>query len=774
MRLLIGTGGLLAIASATAWAATYDSLPAPAATPGTQQEYVLYLGISVNGNTPVGTVPVKVINDRYWISAAVLKQMWIPVPDGKTLVDVGEIAEVKVVYDQPGQMLKLTVPDNWLPEQHIGNSREQEYLQAISTPGLLFNYDSYSLASTGGERTTSTSTEFRLFGPAGVFSNNAVIRQNWSSRHDDSQQGYIRYDSLWKYSDPESLLSYQAGDVVSNALTWSSSVRVGGIRLSRNFAVRPDLITYPLLNLSGSAAVPSSVDLFINGYKASSTQINGGPYTLTNVPYISGAGEATIVTTDALGRQVSTSVPFYVSNTLLRQGLSDFDFTLGALRNNYGTKNADYGAGAVSAIYRYGLTNWLTVSTHTEDRQGLTNGGIGSDITIGTIGTLSLSASASQGDKQGNQYSAGYSYYGNIWGINYQHIQRSENFANLSSYRSTTTLSRQSDQATLSLSPWGKVLGAFSLGYFDIQAQDNSRTRLMNFSWSRSLWRNSSFNLSINRDLQADTYSSMMQITIPFDSFGSLQLSSQRASSGEWGQNVAYNRSAPAEGGFGWNLAHSISGERYSQADLTWVNDVSTLSGGYYGSQHDNQGWFEAAGSVVMMDSSLFFARRISDSFIVVSTAGYPDVAVNYENRKVGTTDDSGHLLIPWAAAWYPGKVTLDTLPLPTDVEAKVVEKRIAVREASGALVDFPVTRVRSASITLVDKTGHPLPLGTAVEELTSQQSGVVGYDGLVWFTHLNQQNQLVIHTANGECRALFTLPESTPVPQRIGPLSCG
>lgn len=107
MRLLIGTGGLLAIASATAWAATYDSLPAPAATPGTQQEYVLYLGISVNGNTPVGTVPVKVINDRYWISAAVLKQMWIPVPDGKTLVDVGGIAEVKVVYDQPGQMLKL-------------------------------------------------------------------------------------------------------------------------------------------------------------------------------------------------------------------------------------------------------------------------------------------------------------------------------------------------------------------------------------------------------------------------------------------------------------------------------------------------------------------------------------------------------------------------------------------------------------------------------------------------------------------------------------------
>lgn len=44
---------------------------------------MLYLGISVNGNTPVGTVPVKVINDRYWISAAVLKQMWILFPTAK-------------------------------------------------------------------------------------------------------------------------------------------------------------------------------------------------------------------------------------------------------------------------------------------------------------------------------------------------------------------------------------------------------------------------------------------------------------------------------------------------------------------------------------------------------------------------------------------------------------------------------------------------------------------------------------------------------------------
>lgn len=766
------TGGLLAIASAAASAATYDSLPAPMASYSEKQEYELYLSLSVNGNTPAGTVLVKVINGHYWVSSSLLRQAHIPLKTDSVLSDVSILPEVKVEYDQAGQTLKLQVPDSWLPEQHIDSTPGQDYLAPISSPGLLISYDSYSLDASGGSKTTSTFAETRVFGAAGILSNSAVIRQNWSSTGYD-RQGYMRYDTAWKYSDTEQMVSYQLGDVVSNALTWSSSVRLGGLRVSRNFSVRPDLVTYPLLNLSGSAAVPSSVDLFINGYKASSTQINGGPYTLTNVPYISGAGEATVVTTDALGRQVSTSVPFYVSNTLLRPGLSDFDFSIGALRNNYGIENADYGAGAVSAIYRYGLSQWLTFSVHTEDREGLTNAGVGSDIGVGNWGTLSLSASASQGEGTGSQITSGYSYYGGRWGINLQHIQRSANFNNLSTWDSATSLSNRSDQATLSLTPWGKTLGSFSVGYFDIKAEDSSRTRLLNLSWSHSLWKNSNLNLSINHDLEANTFASMMQIIIPFDSLGTVQLSGQRASSGQWSESLSYGRSAPGDGGIGWNLAHSISGDDYAQADLTWVNSKSTLSGGYYGSGSAHNSWFEGSGSIALMDNSLFFSRKINDAFIVVSTGGYSGIEVNYENRKVGVTDSQGHLLIPWASAWYPGKVTLDTLPLPADTEAPVVEKRIAVREGSGVLVDFPVSRVRSATISFVNRQGQPLPVGTLVEETTSHQKSLVGYDGVVWFSHLNRQNELTVNTENGRCIQHFTLPEETPVPQKMGPVSC-
>ena len=106
-------------------------------------------------------------------------------------------------------------------------------------------------------------------------------------------------------------------------------MRIGGLQVARNFATRPDLITYPLPQFSGQAAVPSSVDLYINSYKNTSVSVNPGPFTLNTVPYINGAGQATVVTTDALGRQISTTVPFYVASSLLQAGLSDFSLSAG-------------------------------------------------------------------------------------------------------------------------------------------------------------------------------------------------------------------------------------------------------------------------------------------------------------------------------------------------------------------------------------------------------------------------------------------------------------
>ena len=765
--------GLLLCSMMEANAEVYDGLPPPRALQSAPTDYMLWLTLSVNGRNDGRVVPVTVQGEHYLLDAAVLRRNHIRLADTASgMQDVSALPQITARYDSVHQILQLQVPDSWLPRQMLGEQKNAAF-QAISSPGMLLNYDAYSVKSAHSSGYSAVWLEQRVFSAAGYLSNTGTWRQDWQTKGDsDSREGYLRYDTTWKYSDVDRMVSYQMGDVISNSLSWSNSVRLGGLRISRSFAVRPDLVTYPMLNWSGTAAVPGSVDVFINGYKASSNSLNAGPWTLTSTPYINGAGEATLVTTDALGRQVETSVPFYVSNQLLRSGLSDFDFSAGALRQNYGIRSTDYDAAAVSGFYRYGFNDHLSLALQGEGRGGLARMGVGADMAVARLGTLSLSASQSQSGQSGQQYSAGYSWYAPSFSLSISHVQRTAAFSDLSVYHTSATLSRRAEQATLSLAPFGRWAGNFGVGYFDITAHDGTRTRLANLSWSHGLWANSSLHLALNKTLGERGMAAQIQLLIPFDQSGSLSLSSQRDSNGETTQTMSYSRAAPAAGGLGWNLAASPNSDGYRQADLTWKNRYTVLSGGIYGSSDDRSQWFDASGALVWMDNALFASSKINDAFIVVSTSGYRGVPVRYENQLLGETDSGGHILVPWVSAWYPAKLTIDPLNLPADINTPQVEQRVAVREASGALVNFPLRKTRPLLLTLVDGQHHPLPPGTLVTEIHSGQTTQMGYGGQAWFDDVPEHSDIAVSLPGGQCRHALVL-DGKQAQYLVGPLVC-
>ncbi|MNF62267.1 Outer membrane usher protein FimD precursor [compost metagenome] len=571
------------------------------------------------------------------------------------------------------------------------------------------------------------------------------------------------------------MLTYEAGDLVSGALPWSSSVRLGGIQLSRDFGVRPDLVTYPLPQFAGEAAVPSSVDLFINGYKSSSADLQPGPYTLTNIPFINGAGEAVVVTTDALGRQVSTTVPFYVTSSLLQKGLSDFSVAAGTLRQDYGLRDFSYGPGVTSGSLRYGLSDSVTLESHAEASDALALGGAGSNVRLGNFGVLNSAVSQSRFDGQtGQQLSLGYQYSSQRYSFSWQRLQRREHYADLTVVDSPyTTLSKRSEQATLSvnLDTWGS-LGA---GYFDVRAADDSRTRLLNLTWSKPLWRSTSFYLSANREIGDSNWAVQAQLVIPFDLRGSLAIGSERGKDGQSQQRVNYSRAVPTEGGVGFNLGYAKGdGPDYRQADLTWRLQSVQLQAGVYGTSDAQTRWADASGSLVWMDRQVFAANRIDDAFVVVSTDGYADIPVRYENQPVGQTDRNGHLLVPWSSAYYRGKYEIDPLNLPANVRSPNVEQRIAVRRGSGYLLEFPLSRVIAASIVLVDAQQQELPLGSGVVHEQSGTQTVVGWDGLVYLENLQAQNDLRVTLGDGKtCHVQFAADLAQDQIPLIGPLVC-
>ncbi|MEB5934221.1 fimbria/pilus outer membrane usher protein [Pseudomonas mosselii] len=754
-----------------------DELPPPPSEQAAIADATLYLDLQVNQVAKAELVPVQQRAGRLYLASEVLREAGIRLPgepQGEVALD--EIPGLHSDYDSQNQRLLLQVPPAWLPDQQVGERNLYPASDARSSFGALLNYDAYLNDTDEGGSYLAAWNELRLFDDWGTFSTTGQWRQSFNGAQAQGRQGFLRYDTTFRYTDEQRLLTYEAGDLVTGALPWTTSVRVGGLQLSRDFGARPDLVTYPLPAFAGEAAVPTSLDLFINGYKSSSTELQPGPYTLTKVPFINGAGEAVVVTTDALGRQVSTTLPFYVTSSLLAKGLSDFSVAAGSLRRDYAVRDFAYGPGVASATLRHGVSDYFTLETHAESAESMMLGGLGGNLRLGTFGVLNaaLTQSRFEGDT-GQQLALGYQYNSRRIGFNYQRVQRHGDYADLSLVDSPfTRLSQRSEQATLSLNL--DRYGSLGAGYFDVRAGDGTHTRLINLSWSKPLWRNSSLYLSANREVGDSQWAVQAQLVIPFDLRGTLAFSAERSKDGQDLQRVNYSQAVPVGGGMGYNLGYATGGNRddYRQADLTWRLQSVQLQVGAYGSSGEMTRWADASGSLVLMDAGLFAANRIDDAFVVVSTSGYADVPVRYENQQIGRTDRNGHLLVPYSSGYYRGKYEIDPMDLPADVLAPQVEQRVAVRRGSGYLLEFPLKRVLAASLVLVDADQQELKLGSRVRHQESGGEAVVGWDGLVYLENLAPHNRLQVDKADGgQCQVAFDLPEGQgPIPL-IGPLVC-
>ena len=785
-RQLKPTMMILLCVSTSVWAEPGDdSLPPPPEAQAINSEAVFQLSLVLNHYDMGLVVPVTQREGAFYISSADLLRAGLPpehVPTGE--VNLSTLSQVRVEYDSAAQRLLLSVPRDWVAARVTsfggGNARSKPHYGR----GALLNYDFYTNHTDhiGGQ--ASIWHEFRYFDENGSFSSTGYAREDFSGNN-GQQEGYVRYDTTLLVTNEDEATTWSVGDVISDALSWSTSVRMGGISYGRDFSLRPDLVTWPLPAFSGEAAVPTSVDLFINGYRSGSTQLQPGPFTLTNLPYINGAGDAVLITTDALGRQVSTTLPFYVTSDLLKQGLSDGAVTLGSLRRNYGINNFDYGPAAGSGSYRYGLTDWLTLEGHGEAAEDLALTGAGTVLKLGRFGVVNSSYTRSRmrGDS-GGQVGWGYQYSTSAFSVATQHSRRDQKFGNLALYDQPTvydtndkpiaSFSRNTDQysLTFNMGQYGNI-GAAWIG---VESFDNQKTELLNLSWSRNLWGASSIYLAASRDQQQGDWTFALSLQVPLGERDSAAVTFEKTPDSGSTQRINYNHSMPSDGGFGWNMAwaNQSQSRSYQQATLGWRNNNIELQGGGYGEKDMMTWWGEAMGSLVLMDGELFAANKINDAFVVISTDGHPDVPVNYENQPVGKTNNNGYLLVSGVSAYYPASYSIDTLNLPADTRLKETERRIAIRRHSGYLVDFPMEQERVASVILHDVRGQAIPVGSQVRR-ASRSSAVVGYDGIAWLENLSDVNALDVTLPDGkQCTATLTVGANPQHKlQTYGPLVC-
>ena len=751
----------------------------------------LYLEVTLN-QTSSGLVHFVYHKNQLWANADALQQLgFIVPPDSTELIPLNSLPDLKVDYDARRQTLSLIAPLSLLNlDTTVRNTRSNQRPQPTASPGMLLNYDIYGNQTQNSAKNLSAFTELRAFSDLGVLSSTTLTTATHSAGNNDKDWDgrTVRLDTSWSKSFPDKLLTVRAGDILTGALSWTRSTRLGGLQIGTNFDLQPYMATTPLPSFFGSATLPSAVELYVNGLKQYSGNVPTGPFELQTAPSFSGAGNAQLVVTDALGQSTTLEFSLYDAHRLLQPGLSDWSVELGTVRKNYGNKSFDYGNNiAASSTWRYGVSNRFTAETHAEVTEGLSNAGVGGTWLLGRAGGVlfaSLAGSKGQGES-GSQYSTNYSWNNSRFNIGVSATGTKGTYRDVGSQYGSAP-ARRSEQISTGYST--QSLGSFGISYNQVSLTDQETTQFASAYWNKSFGPGLRLSANLNQDIN-DSANSSASIGASFSLGRDISMNSSIQHTDERDVFVAdISQSAPNSGGINWRAQarHSIDNNLDSNsnrndsndglAELSYLGRYGRVQAGVSVNDDSYATYASGTGSLVMMGGGIFPTRRINSGFAVVSTDGIADVPVLLQNSPIGTTNSRGLLLVSPLNAYQSNKVSIDPMGLPADLRIDNVNIEATPTDRAGTLVTFAITPVRSASVILIDSSHQPLPLGSQVRLLTNTAvpSTIIGFDGEVYQDTLNEHNVLEVINPSGDiCTVSFDYHKQGDEIPLIGPLIC-
>lgn len=730
--------------------------PDPAVVaPGTRE---LLVEMDVNGQT-AGTATIAIgAGRRVLLPEADYRRLRLKAPppaaiveiDGERAIVLDAIAPVHYTLDERKLTLSFAAPPEAFEVSDFDAARRAAPKLSPTSPGAFLNYDAAAERSTGVTRYGGV-LEVGVFGDYGVGLASAV------ARNDGTTSDVVRLETSWVKDFPERLATLRLGDAIGVAGAWGRSVRFGGVQYGTNFATQPYLVRFPLQAVAGEAALPSTVELLVNGVPTVTQKVPPGPFRISDVPTITGAGDIRVVVRDVLGREQVTILPYYTPQALLRQGLDDYAVEAGKVRRNFGLESNDYGRLFSVGSYRRGITDTFTAEARAEyvgsgDGAGSAGtAGLGGAYQVGDFGVATAAAAASNSDRgTGALYSIGFFRQGRVLSFGAQTTLATSAFSQLG-LPENVPAPRNVTLASIGVNTGRTGTIAFGYGLLDNRQEPRRETYTLSYSLSFGRWGSLFATASDTRSDGTSSRALFLTYTIALGPLTSASVSWSRPGGGADPELVGTLQSSPPLGeGFGYLLQATDAGRGYANGT------VKTRYGDAYAEVRHGDG--ETAyrggvlGSVVTLGGSVFATRPMTSSFAVVEVPDFPNVRVYQDNQLVGRTTQEGTILLPTLRPYEANPVRVDQRDLPLGARVDALEVQAVPAFKSGVHVKFPLGRSYGAVMKLERADGRPPPAGATARVDEAGKVFPVAPDGELYLTGITKAARVVVRWRGGAC----------------------
>lgn len=685
---------------------------------------------------------------------------------GRSFVELDSLAPgVRYRFDANALTLHLALAPELLPEKKLSlaSNRPRDLVRSYTRFASL----NYAISATGAG-TLAASIEPRL-----SWRESQVLESTFGRTiFGNVARGYTTYT----IDDVSRLRRTSIGDVLATSDDFASGAVLGGFEVRRAFALDPYAVTFPLPSLTTRLVTPTVAQVYVNGVLVQTIDLPPGNYTLANLPIRSGITNAQVVLVDAFGRTQTQASQFYGATSLLRRGLTDYAYDVGALRPSPAGRNDRYTSLAATGRYRVGVSDRFTAGVRVESGGGVFDGGGALDILTGARGLVHAAFSASRAQAfSGAAASLGYSLEGFRSALSGLVVAQSARFATLG-------LAPLADRALLNaqLAYSVRIAPRFNASFFAATTNDRdaghvNRTSVMlsntihgvsvdaaiSRDWAPAGVSNG-FSLSLTRVVGHDVTSLQ---TNQDGGVPATTMSLAHASSEPLGVNgaIAVDTLRPLP-----SLASIDAGLPFSRIGATAQRRAD---GGYF-----TMG--SLAGAITLADRDVLFSQTIDDGFVILSAPGVARLPAYYNAQYVGRTDARGDVLVPFALSNQSNRLNFSDASMPLDVALDATAFDVAPDYHGGAIVRTQVARIHSIAgfYTIVTSTGMRLPVFGAIElrNGATRIDGRFDADGHFSIDRIDPGlYDVTMSDGEGGCETTLDVPAFTNPRINFGRLTC-
>ena len=733
----------------------------------------MLLAVHINGRTQPDPVWVLRDGDAIAVTVATARAWRIETRDiathlfdGDSYIALSALPGAVTVLREATQTLDLTLPATVFTASAVLVSRQPYGPMTRSDLGGFFGYDVSAQIADGATAVNGLFNlgAFRGSGTAGT----SFIAGTGSNGRD--RRTLVRLDSNYTIDDPTRMRSLRIGDGVTRGSTGTSALRFAGVQLATNFATQPGYLTMALPTLNGSAAIPSVVDILVNNVLQRQQQVGSGPFTLTDVPVITGGGDVQLIVRDALGRETRVTQSYYAAPQIIRRGLHDFSYEVGFLRRNYTQQSNAYGAAILSGTHRYGMTDRVTVEGHGEVSRTTQATSMVVSMLWPAVGIFSLSAAGSQ-SRRGP---------GGLIGVGFERQTRAVSIGGSAEFTTqgyatigdTTTYRRPKSLVSGFIgvpTAFGSISGSllWRRGRFErdvLYASANSSVRIRGIG---------SLGLSARRSFTATRESAVRAfLSVPIGHRSSAAIGTELRN-GQVGANATLQRNLPYGNGMGYRLQAETGAFERLDAELNVQADIGRLDAQVTRLDGATGARVGVSGSIATIDGRVFAARRLDQSFASVQVGDYDNVRVYVDNQLVGRTNRGGTLIVPRLLPYQDNHLRIEAEDLPLDATIDETTRTIRPFGRSGVAIRFGARNSRAGLVTVRLANGTPLPTGTILHVNGGAEPFVVAPGGTAYLAGLAAHNRISAARDGGDCHFAVSFAAGRGLQPNLGTFTC-